>query len=54
MNNCKHEKGYYLYKSGYYHIGLYCDKCNKWIKWVKKKDVPRLIEKGVKVYGNIE
>ena len=53
MNNCKHDKNCYLYK-GDYHIGLYCGECNKWIKWVNKKDVPRLIASGVKFVSIIK
>lgn len=24
------------------HVGLYCDLCNKWIKWVNKKEQTEL------------
>lgn len=31
---CGHSKGYI--KTGEIHNGLYCAKCNKWIKWISK------------------
>ena len=49
MNKCKHDKSYYLYQKDNCHIGLYCSECDKWLKWIKKKDVQRLIAKGVKI-----
>lgn len=29
---------------GWKHVGLYCDHCNKWIKWVNKKEQQELKE----------
>lgn len=31
-------------------VGAYCKKCDKWIKWVGKKDLPMYTRKGFKIY----
>lgn len=31
-------------------VGAYCNKCDKWIKWIGKKELPMFIRKGFKVH----
>lgn len=39
----------YLKKRGM-QVGAYCRKCDKWIKWVGKKDLPLFTRKGFKIH----
>jgi len=30
--------------NGFFHIGLYCKKCNKWYKWISKYEIQKIKE----------
>lgn len=47
-NNCG-SSGIYLAKKGP-QIGAYCAECNRWIKWIGKKDITDFTRKGFKVH----
>lgn len=46
---CNHNK-FFLREKGANNIGLYCGMCEKWQKWVGKKDIPQFKRAGFRVY----
>ena len=40
--------GFFLQQHGM-QVGMYCDNCGAWLKWVGKKDIESFKRKGVKV-----
>ena len=50
LNHCEGSSFYLATKKGHTsHVGAYCDKCNKWLKWVGKNQIDLLVKKGIKV-----
>ena len=41
--------GFYLQQSGM-QVGMYCDNCGAWLKWVGKKDLDLYRRRGLKVF----
>lgn len=41
--NCKTKNGEYYLRANGPHYGLYCSKCDKWVKWVKQDDMFNLL-----------
>lgn len=41
--------GFYLQQSGM-QVGMYCDNCGSWLKWVGKKDLEGYKRRGIKVF----
>lgn len=40
---CKTKNGEYYLRENGPHYGLYCSKCDKWVKWVKQDDMFNLL-----------
>lgn len=48
---CKHceSSDLFMRKNGP-HVGLYCNECKKWIRWMKKKDIESFMNSTGQVY----